>query len=188
MEVLHTLNAQKWIDNYADTLYGYVCARVNNTGVAEDIVQETFLSAWRAKDTYNATASEKTWLFAICKNKIIDYYRKASTQKEVLAKDEETEDYFFADDGHWTKELAPKNWATNSETTVEKKEFYNILQLCKSKLKQIQQRVFTMKYLDDENTEVICQTLNISVQNYWVLMHRAKLQLRTCLQKNWMNM
>ena len=56
---------EKWVNNYADELYRYAIVRVKDTGFAEDIVQETFLSAWRAKETYNATASEKNWLYAI---------------------------------------------------------------------------------------------------------------------------
>jgi RNA polymerase sigma-70 factor (ECF subfamily) len=89
------LNATNWVENYGDALYAYVMARVANSAQAEDIVQDTFLSAWKARDTYNGTASEKTWLYTICKNKIIDYYRKASTNKEVLAKEDETEEHFF---------------------------------------------------------------------------------------------
>ena len=68
-----SIQADEWVNKYADVLYNYTLNRVNDKGIAEDLVQETFLSAWRAKDSYNAEASEKTWLFAICKNKIIDY-------------------------------------------------------------------------------------------------------------------
>ncbi len=188
MDASRKLNASSWVDNYSDILYGYVLARVNNAAQAEDIVQETFLSAWRARDTYNATASEKTWLFAICKNKIIDYYRKASTSKEILAVDDEAEDYFFGDDGrHWNENKKPQRWNLDYNKNIENKEFYSILKKCKNKLKEVQQSVFAMKYLEDIDTQEICETLGISVQNYWVLMHRAKIQLRTCLEKNWIN-
>ena len=72
------LNPDQWINQYADALYSYTLPRVNDSAQAEDIVQETFLSAWKARDSYKGEASEKSWLFAICKNKIIDYYRKKS--------------------------------------------------------------------------------------------------------------
>ncbi len=182
------LNATNWVDLYGDALYAYVMARVSNSAQAEDIVQETFLSAWRARNTYNGKASEKTWLYTICKNKIIDYYRKASTNKEVLAKEDETEEYFFGDDGrHWDDDKKPQAWGIDYSKSVESKEFYSILKKCKTKLKEIQQSVFTMKYLDDSDTDEICETLGITVQNYWVLIHRAKIQLRACLEKNWIN-
>jgi RNA polymerase sigma-70 factor (ECF subfamily) len=181
------LNAEKWVVNYSDALYSYTLARVQSTTQAEDIVQETFLSAWRARNTYNGLASEKNWLYTICKNKIIDYYRKASTNKEVLAKEGNSDDIFFADDGHWNNESKPQNWSVDYSNTIENKEFYSILQKCKTKLKEVQQSVFTMKYLEDIDTVEICETLGITVQNYWVLIHRAKIQLRSCLEKNWIN-
>ena len=188
MEQTRELNATNWVDNYGDALYAYTLARVPNQPQAEDIVQETFLSAWRARDTYNGLASEKNWLYTICKNKIIDYYRKASTNKEVLAAEDETEDYFFGDDGrHWDNDKKPQDWGVDYNKTIENKEFYSILKKCKTKLKEIQQSVFTMKYLEDADTNEICETLGITVQNYWVLIHRAKIQLRTCLEKNWIN-
>ena len=187
MDATRKLNATDWVKNYSDILYSYTLARVQNTAQAEDIVQETFLSGWRARETYNGLASEKNWLYAICKNKIIDYYRKAATNKEVLANENESDEYFFAEDGHWNNNNAPKYWAIDYNQPVEKKEFYSILNQCKSKLKEVQQSVFTMKYLEDANAAEICETLGISPQNYWVLIHRAKLQLRTCLEKNWIN-
>ncbi|MFY7964790.1 MAG: sigma-70 family RNA polymerase sigma factor [Chitinophagaceae bacterium] len=185
MEPNRKLDATKWVERYSDALYAYVYIRVNSNSQAEDIVQETFLSAWKARETYNGTASEKNWLYTICKNKIIDYYRKAAINKEVLASNTADEDYFFGDDGHWEKDKSPNNWVTTNASNVEKKEFYAILKKCQTKLKQIQQSVFSMKYLEDISTDEICETLGITVQNYWVLIHRAKLQLRTCLEKNW---
>ena len=72
----NSLNPDQWINQYADVLYSYTLPRVNDSALAEDIVQETFLSAWKARDSFKGEASEKSWLFTICKNKIIDYYRK----------------------------------------------------------------------------------------------------------------
>ena len=69
----------------------------------------------------------------------------------------------------------------------ETKEFYGILDFCKKKLQEMQQSVFVMKYMDDLSAEEICKVLNISSSNYWVLIHRAKLQLRKCLELNWIN-
>jgi RNA polymerase sigma-70 factor (ECF subfamily) len=80
-----------------------------------------------------------------------------------------------------------KAWGVDYNTVIEQKEFYSILELCKSKLKAVQNAVFSMKYLDGIESEEICKELNITSSNYWVLIHRAKLQLRTCLEKNWFN-
>jgi RNA polymerase sigma-70 factor (ECF subfamily) len=186
MDNKHTLNADQWITNYSDALFKYTMMRVNDTGVSEDIVQETFLSAWRNKDNYKGEASEKNWLYTICKNKIIDHYRKKSTSIIQYAEADTTAN-MFDEVEHWTKEDAPKEWGVNYHQTVEKKEFYSILEQCKSKLQQMQQSVFALKYLEDLDTEEICKVLGISTSNYWVLIHRAKLSLRSCLEKSWVN-
>ncbi len=186
MENKHTLNANSWIENYSDALYKYTFLRVNDTGIAEDIVQETFLSAWRNKDNYKGEASEKNWLYTICKNKIIDHYRKKGSNIIQYAEANTTEG-FFDEAEHWTKEDGPKEWGIDYQQTVDKKEFYSILEKCKTRLQQMQQAVFAMKYLEDLDTEEICKVLGITTSNYWVLIHRAKLGLRSCLEKNWVN-
>ncbi len=180
------LNPDLWITNYADQLYAYTMVRVCDTGFAEDIVQDTFLNAWKNRDSYKGDASEKNWLYAICKNKIIDHFRKINKLK-VSPSALDSSDSFFNEAEHWTEEDGPVSWGIQDHHTIEKKEFYNILELCKSKLQQLQQSVFVLKFMEDQESEVICKVLNISPSNYWVLMHRAKLQLRSCLSKNWFN-
>lgn len=187
------LKPELWIDRYSDALYGYAVARVSKTEVAEDLVQETFLSALKARDSFLGNASEKTWLIAILKRKIIDYYRKKSTQSELSILDKDQKDgfmnhFFDADgssEGHWTGNAAPTGWRKDLETTVEAEEFNNTLKGCLDKLPEKAAAVFVLKNMEDMDTEEICKELSITPSNYWVLMHRAKLQLRECIQKNW---
>jgi RNA polymerase sigma-70 factor (ECF subfamily) len=179
-------NPDLWVNKYADQLYSYIVVRVNDTGLAEDIVQETFLSAWKNRATYKGEASEKNWLYAICKNKIIDHYRKMGHQIAQPA-EVDASDTFFDEKEHWTTEAGPVDWGIHDQQTIEKKEFYSILELCKSKLQQLQQSVFVLKFMEGQDSDAICKVLNITTSNYWVLMHRAKLQLRSCLNKNWIN-
>lgn len=185
MNVTRNFEPEKWVDKYSDELYRYTIVRVPDSGFAEDIVQETFLNAWRARETYKGEASEKNWLYAICKNKIIDHFRKQKNSIVNLSTEEE--DIYFDEVEHWRKETTPLEWGTGNELPVETKEFYSVLEKCKSKLKDIQQSVFVMKYMEDMETEIICKVLNITSSNYWVLIHRCKLHLRSCLEKNWLN-
>jgi RNA polymerase sigma-70 factor (TIGR02943 family) len=191
LETPYKLEPEKWVERYADALYSFALARVSRTEVAEDLVQETFLSAYKAKDSFLANASEKTWLISILKRKVIDYYRKKSTQNELNVLDNDYKSgttHFFGNDdnnGHWTYNAAPKTWGKDFETTVESKEFQGILQSCLGKLQPKLAAVFTLKNMDDLDSEEICKELGISPSNYWVMMHRAKLQLRECLEKNW---
>ena len=180
------LKPDKWVQMYADALFSYAKARISDSGIAEDLVQETFLSAWKAKDGYKGEASEKNWLFAICKNKIIDHYRKKA--KDVIQYGEgDSSSLFFDEEEHWTNESAPKDWDLDIKQPLESKEFYKILEYCKNKLQELQQSVFILKFMEGVETAEICKVLNISPSNYWVLIHRAKLQLRSCLEKNWVN-
>ncbi len=179
------LMPDNWVTNYADAFYAYCISRVSDVQAAEDIVQNTFLSAWKARASYNGTASEKNWLYAILKNKIIDHFRKQAYS--IISVSAKEEDMYFDNVEHWTAETAPKDWRVNTEQPVEIKEFYNFLDKCKHKLKEIQQSVFVMKYMEELDSEEICKVLDITPSNYWVLIHRAKLHLRKCLEKNWLN-
>jgi RNA polymerase sigma-70 factor (ECF subfamily) len=176
--------AKRWVNEYAGILLSYTAARVNDKAIAEDIVQDTFLSAWKNRESFKGEASEKNWLFSICKNKIIDHYRKKA-RTPVQYGETDTNTQFFDNEEHWIKQNAPTNWNIDYTQLIEQKEFYHILDLCKKKLQELQQRVFVLKYLEDVDSDEICKLLNISSSNYWVLIHRAKVQLRACLEKNW---
>jgi RNA polymerase sigma-70 factor (TIGR02943 family) len=180
------LNATKWVSDYGDMLYRYALPRVNDGETAKDLVQETFLAAWRNYDNFKGEISEKNWLFTILKNKIIDHFRKASTRLTDSLPGVADEDAYFDNAQHWTMAAAPQDWNLDADAPIERKEFYEVLQMCKGKLKEIQNTVFTMKYLEGLESEEICKELNITASNYWVLIHRAKLQLRECLEKNWL--
>jgi len=184
------LHPENWINLYADYLLNYAYFRVRDRALAEDLIQDTFISALKSQHTYNGTANEKTWLTAILKNKIIDYYRSKLNKYSKLTDsiDNNTNNDFFDSktDFHWMKGKQPNEWNT-TERQLESNEFNTALSDCMQKMPEKLSAVFSLKYIDDEQTEVICKELNISSSNYWVMIHRAKLQLRECLEKNWFN-
>jgi RNA polymerase sigma-70 factor (ECF subfamily) len=184
---LKKANPQKWLENYGDLLYQYTLPRVNDPMVAEDLVQDTFFSALKGLAGYKGEASEKNWLFSILKNKIIDYYRKKSTGYPVLTMPDLqlTEDDWFREDGTWEEKKIPKDWDP-SDNMAERKEIQKIINWCKDHLKSLQQHVFILKYLEDLDAYEICKVLNITSSNYWVLIHRARLQMRDCVEKHWL--
>lgn len=160
--------------------------------MAEDLVQDTFLSAFKSRDGFNATASEKTWLVSILKNKIIDYFKKASTKNETPLKlrgsvEAPSYDHFFnaSKMGQWVNEVEPKDW-TDASFRAESKEFYTILQHCLNTLPAKWSGIFTMNLIDDKESSDVCKEFEITSSNFWVIMHRAKLQIRECLEKNWL--
>jgi RNA polymerase sigma-70 factor (TIGR02943 family) len=175
-----------WVDDYSDMLYAYCRKRLVEEEAGKDLVQETFLAAWRNIDQYKGEASVKNWLFVILKSKIIDHYRKSSNKVELATVRQEHNDHqFFDEDEHWRHGMYPKGWSIDFSNKVEVKEFYQVFQGCGKKLKEIQHTVFTMKYVDGMKSEEICKLMDITPSNYWVLLHRAKVQLRACMEKNW---
>jgi len=175
---------KKWFAIYRTLLYQHALPRVNNSDIAEDLVQETFLSALKGLNGFKAEASEKNWLFAILKNKIIDFYRKKAKEPSVMSMPDLqlTENDWFDEEGSWAENKMPKDWQA-SDNPTERKEIQKIINSCKDHLKVLQQHVFTLKYMEDLKSEEICKVLNISSFNYWVLIHRARLQMRDCVEK-----
>jgi RNA polymerase sigma-70 factor (ECF subfamily) len=179
---------KNWVRKYSDILYSYAINHGFDDDGAKDMVQDTFLSAWQSMDSYHGKASVKNWLFVILKSKISDHFRKAVNKIAIEAvRQEYNEDAFFDEEGHWREEAYPKEWHVNLSDPLESKDFYKVLRSCKNRLKEIQSAVFVMKYVDEKESEDICKDLGITSANYWVLLHRAKVQLRACLEKNWLS-
>ena len=182
----HQLNPHQWVTTHADYLYAYAITRINDEEQAKDLVQETFLAALEKTKGFEGKSAERTWLTAILKNKIIDVYRKkASGLKKVeLAAEQEQVD-FFGEDGHWINGNGPEEFGIEDKDHIVNKEFEHIMKRCMEKLPALWMAVFTMKHIEDEPTDTICAELKVSASNFWVIIHRAKLNLRACLQKNW---
>jgi len=182
----NNIKPQYWVGQYADQLFKFAVSRVSDPELAKDLVQDAFLSALKGQDNFRGEISEKNWLYAILKNKIIDHYRKKVTLSITGLNTliEEAQDY-FDEEGSWKESSGPKDWAIDYSLPIEQKEFYSILELCKQKLSELLNAVFTLKYLDDKDSEDICKELGISSSNYWVLLHRARLKIRECLEVHW---
>jgi RNA polymerase sigma-70 factor (TIGR02943 family) len=180
----------KWIDNYSDGMYNYAFVRVNNRETAKDLVQDTFLSALQNIDSFRGDSSEKTWLYSILKNKIIDHYRKKAADKSVSysgVNGTPEPDFYFDEEGEWKVPVRPLDWGKTGYDKLYSKEFIDILHKCLSMLTEQGRTIFIFKYIEEMEFEEICKELNISSSNYWVVMHRSKLQLRQCIDKNWIN-
>jgi len=183
------VDASQWVNKYADYLYSYAVARLNDEEQARDLVQETFLGALERIDKFEGRSSERTWLTAILKNKIMDVYRKRASRlgrrTEAPIESYEQHEFFYAENGHWREEHWPKAFGIEEYDPLSAKEFQHVLKKCMQKLPSLWLSVFTMKHIDDEKTEMICSELNVTPANFWVIIHRTKLNLRSCLQQNW---
>jgi RNA polymerase sigma-70 factor (ECF subfamily) len=175
-----------WLDTHGDSLYRFALLRVRDRAVAEDLVQETLLSALRARDRFAGAASERTWLVAILKNKIIDHFRRQRLEAPLPEGDDPDEvvDSLFhgQPEGHWAQ--SPAAWA-HPEAALEQTQFWRVMQECLEALPERQARIFVLSEIDNVGTEELCKLLSASTSNVWVMLHRARLRLRECLEQRW---
>lgn len=184
-------DATAWVEAHGDYLYAFALSRVRDEFLAEDLVQDTLLAAMQAQKTFREKSSEKTWLCGILKHKIIDHFRKSS--RETGLTDEEADmssyDYLFREEGvwkgHWTEKARPIVWDENPEKCLEHSEFRGILSHCLGELPERVANCFTLREMDGFDAAEICAILGISPNNFWVMMHRARLHLRRCIDFNW---
>lgn len=187
----YACNPEIWVDQFSEEFYRFAIYRVKNREVAEDLVQDTFLSGLKALDKFRRDCPEKSWLYNILRNKIIDHFRKKANQEikqssSALETDEDAFfNRFFKKDGHWQNETSPTNWDISADKIMEREEFMKFLMLCLSLLPETWSKVFSLKNIDEYSTKEICKELDITPSNLWTIIHRSKLQLRGCLEKRW---
>ena len=180
---LQSLNPEKWINEYGDYLYGFAMSRLSSKDLSEDILQETFLSAYKSRDSFKGKSNEKTWLVSILKRKIADHYRKKARSKEQSS----THDSPFIQDefmhGQWKLERAPQQWESGDDWSKDE-GFIEIVKKCISFLPDKWKSVFSLKHVEEASNNEICEELEISESNIWTILHRSRLQLRECIEKS----
>ncbi|HEY4335338.1 MAG TPA: sigma-70 family RNA polymerase sigma factor [Puia sp.] len=175
-----------WVAQYADYLYSYALSRLEDDHLCRDLVQETFLAALEKLKDFKGESSERTWLTAILKYKVIDVYRKQnSTEWLALGPHDAEPDFFESDNGHWKEAWEPQPMAIDQQDPATQNELARILQHCLERLPALWFSIFSMKHLDELKAEAICKQLKLTPSNYWVILHRAKVNLRACIQKEW---
>jgi RNA polymerase sigma-70 factor, ECF subfamily len=181
---------ERWVELHGDYLFGFAIMRLRDATKAEDAVQETFLAALKGRKSFAGRSAERSWLVGILKNKISDYYRKASretsfTDMEFYA--DEDSDRFVADGpfkGAWIHERGPQEWSSPG-ANLDSEVFWRTFRDCSSKLPKNVGAVFALREVDGVESREICAMLNISESNLWVMLHRARMALRRCMEINW---
>ena len=183
---------ENWVDQYGDFLYRFSLSRVKDSSIAEDLVQETFLAALKARKKFQGRSTVRTWLIAILKHKIVDHIRKRvreQTSKNLESMSNhaanDAVNSSFDEEGDWR--LRPSKWAVDPLKLYQQKEFMDVLYRCMAELPERQAEAFMMREIDGFSTEEICKVLNISATNSWVMLYRARMVLRRCLETNWLH-
>lgn len=177
-------NPHDWLNEHGDYLYRFALARLRDPHQAEDVVQETLLAAIK-NPNFAEQSSPRTWLTGILKHKIIDCMRKQIRETpvtELLSEEDANMDEFFDDTGHWAEK--PQAWGIPHDA-LQQKQFLKVLQQCMERLPQKLAVIFTMRDVDDMDNEEICKELEITTTNAWVMLYRARMGLRKCLEIHW---
>ena len=184
------MDPERWLEEHGDVLFSFALLRVRDRATAQDLVQETFLAALKAASNFAGRSTERAWLFGILRNKLADHYRLQS--REMALTDSESgspeEEGFFQAGGPgkdgWITRLAPQRWEAPDESLASK-EFQGVFQECVSGLPDKVAQVFLRREIDGVASEEICKEFAISPNNLWVMLHRARMALRRCLEVNW---
>lgn len=181
----YNINPDRWAALYNSVLYNYCLQRVADKYIAEDLVQDTFFLALRGVSSYNGKATEKNWLFSILKNRIVDFYRKKYRAPIIsdLAIHPEVNEEWDPMGANFLDQIVSGDHL-ETERNIERKELKESIYKCKDHLKMMHQKAFVLKYMDGVESDIICKVLNITQANYWAIIHRARIQMRTCLEKN----
>lgn len=185
-----------WLDEHGDYLFAYAFSRIADTHIAEDLVQETLLGAMQSRERFEHGSSVRTWLTSILRHKLVDHLRRANrgggagTTSIDSYPDEEALERFadsqFDRRGKWR--ILPGRWAppsTDPASSLENEEFRRVLAYCLEKLPPKPAEVINLVQRKGMSLEQMSKILDITATNAGVLLHRARLALRRCLELNW---
>ena len=179
------IDTSTWVDDYSDMLYNYAVNRVNDHDLALDLVQDTFISALKGLDSFKGQSTVKTWLFSILKRKIIDHWRKQESRKTRPMST------YFSDSGMmkgtYLEPSKPQGRLNEIEKEIENQELHDALGGCIDDLPDKWKGIVVDKMVEEKKSEEVCKEYEITASNLWVIIHRAKLQMRECLEKKWIN-
>jgi RNA polymerase sigma-70 factor (ECF subfamily) len=161
--------------------------QLRDPALAEDVVQDTLTAALMAQDGFTGKSSVKTWLTGILKHKIVDAIRRKQREPvaaSALDEEADLEDFegLFKENGSW--QTPPADWG-DPEQSLSRRQFFDIMELCLEKLPPATARVFMMREVMELESDEICKELTITANNLWVILYRARMSLRECLELHW---
>jgi RNA polymerase sigma-70 factor, ECF subfamily len=167
-------------------LLRYARLQIRDVTVAEDLVQAALLAALQSLGSFRGESAPLTWVTGILKRKIVDHYRGLARETALPVADDGDDaamlERLFAADGHWR--APPQPW-DQPEAAADQTEFLAVFEACLKGLAGQAGRVFALREVLELEADEICKDLGLTRSNYWVLMHRARLRLRQCVEQGW---
>lgn len=179
----------EFLENLRKQMLKFATLQLSDSSLAEDAVQEALIGALKNASSFGGKAALKTWVFAILKNKIADVLRQKQrliSASSLLREGEEEEDFseLFDQKGFWRADEHPAAWA-NPEASLREAQFWRVFEACLENLPDAQARVFMIREFIELDSHEICETIGITVGNLNVMLHRARIRLRECLENRW---
>lgn len=165
------------------------CAITRDCGVAEEVVQETWLAVLRGLDTFEARSSLRTWVFRILVNRARTSAarEKRTVAFSALAEGSGTEAMLHPErlgqapaPGPWTFAMA--DGSRNPEQDVLAAEVRALIARAITGLPPTQREVLTLRDVEGWTSEEVCEVLQISSVHQRVLLHRARTKVRGALE------
>lgn len=174
-----------WVDAHGDRLFRYALSRIRDERAAEDLIQDTFLTAFKSRDKFKGESSELTWMIGILRNKIFEHLRKQSREVplDAGADDDEREEALF-DGRHWRADAAPRDWGSDPQKNAESSEFAAALRACLDALTPAVARAFVLREMEGVGHQESAEALGVPPGRLAVLLYRARMRLRKCLERN----
>lgn len=173
-----TTDSSDWLSAHGDYLFNLAVGQVRDPLVAEDLVQETFLAAIRSRDRFSGRSSDRTWLVGILRHKIYDHLRRVCRERptRVDAESERPDQEAWDDSVLWAHDVAVE--CMEPSRRMELAEFRDALEIALGKLPVRIAQVFQLYEVEERPNREVCARLNISENNLWVMLHRARKQLQ----------
>jgi RNA polymerase sigma-70 factor (ECF subfamily) len=177
-----------WVDAHGDRLFRYALSRLRDARAAEDLVQETLVTAFGSRDRFKGESSELTWMTGILRNKIFEHLRRQAREVAVgtgAEDDGAREDGLFAPDGHWAGATAPADWGGDPRARAESAEFADALRACLDALTAQVARAFVLREMEGVGHHECAEALGVPPSHLAVLLYRARMRLRRCLERGY---
>ncbi len=172
------------VEAYADYLFNFAVGQVRDQDVAEDLVQETFLAAVKSQAGFGGRSSEQTWLVGILRHKIHDHVRKTCRERAMRVDPTPvTGEESWGESVLWLHDVAAESQLPARR--IELREFRENMELALGKLPSRVAQVFRLYEIEECSNGEVCERLNISESNLWVMLHRGRKQLRKQLWGWW---
>ncbi len=174
-----------WLTSHGDYLFNLAIGQLRDPTTAEDVVQETFLAALKARSRFSGRSSDRTWLVGILRHKIYDHLRRICRERPVRSGEMNAgpEHEAWDDSVLWAHAVATE--CMEPSRRMELAEFREALKIALGKLPPRIAQVFEMYEVEERPNREVCDKLNISESNLWVMLHRARKQLRQELSSWW---